>query len=240
MTLVPYRGRGLAKAVVVQALAESRAAGHDFTFLVATADDWPKQLYRKLGFVTAGSIWNFLAAGGTMMGGMCYALGSVLAILAVAAPLASAGHEQNRPAHVSWADKNHAFATDPFGKKWKCAPRGARSYVVTLCGDEQRWQALVDRLQRGRRDKGFDSLVEIFSVWRGPSRYGAFDLAGESDAGGGDVVYVLATAAEAGMRTTRSSTGCGTNARPTCRQERCARAACTSTRTTRNCLSYRR
>ena len=60
MTLVPYRGRGLAKAVVVQALAESRAAGHDFTFLVATADDWPKELYRKLGFETAGSIWDFL------------------------------------------------------------------------------------------------------------------------------------------------------------------------------------
>jgi len=60
MTLVPYRGRGLAKAVVVQALAESRATGHDFTFLVATADDWPKELYRKLGFETAGSIWDFL------------------------------------------------------------------------------------------------------------------------------------------------------------------------------------
>ena len=125
-----------------------------------------------------------------MMGGMRYALGSLLAILAVAAPLASAGHEQNRPAHVSWADKNHAFATDPFGKKWKCAPRGARSYVVTLCGTNSGGKRWWIAFSQEWRHKGFDSLVEIFSVWRGPARYGAFDLAGEGDAGGGDVVYV--------------------------------------------------
>lgn len=59
MTLEPYRGRGLAKAIVSRALAESQAA-HDFTFLVADADDWPKELYRKLGFEAAGSIWDFL------------------------------------------------------------------------------------------------------------------------------------------------------------------------------------
>ena len=60
MTLVAYRGRGLAKSTVTRALAESLAAGHDFTFLVAEAEDWPKELYRKLGFETAGSIWDFL------------------------------------------------------------------------------------------------------------------------------------------------------------------------------------
>ena len=60
MTLEPFRGRGLAKAIVTRALAESRAAGHDFTFLVAEADDWPKALYRRLGFETVGSIWAFL------------------------------------------------------------------------------------------------------------------------------------------------------------------------------------
>jgi ribosomal protein S18 acetylase RimI-like enzyme len=59
MTLEPYRGRGLAKAVVSRALAESQAV-HDFTFLVAEAHDWPKELYRKLGFESAGSIWDFL------------------------------------------------------------------------------------------------------------------------------------------------------------------------------------
>jgi ribosomal protein S18 acetylase RimI-like enzyme len=60
MTLEPFRGRGLAKAVVTRALVESGAAGNDFTFLVAEAEDWPKQLYRKLGFETVGSIWDFL------------------------------------------------------------------------------------------------------------------------------------------------------------------------------------
>ena len=60
MTLERFRGRGLAKAIVTRALAESRAAGHDFTFLCAEAEDWPKELYRKLGFETAGSIWDFL------------------------------------------------------------------------------------------------------------------------------------------------------------------------------------
>ncbi len=62
MTLEPFRGRGLAKAVVTRALAESRAAGHDLTFLLAEAEDWPKELYRKLGFETAGSVWDFLRA----------------------------------------------------------------------------------------------------------------------------------------------------------------------------------
>jgi ribosomal protein S18 acetylase RimI-like enzyme len=59
MTLEPFRGRGLAKAVVTRALHESKAR-HDFTFLVADAGDWPKELYRKLGFEAVGSIWDFV------------------------------------------------------------------------------------------------------------------------------------------------------------------------------------
>jgi ribosomal protein S18 acetylase RimI-like enzyme len=60
MTLARFRGLGLAKAVVTRTLAESRGAGHDLTFLLADEDDWPKELYRKLGFEVAGSIWDFL------------------------------------------------------------------------------------------------------------------------------------------------------------------------------------
>lgn len=60
MTLERFRGRGLAKAVVTHALDESRTAGHELTFLEADADDWPKELYRKLGFEIAGSTWSFL------------------------------------------------------------------------------------------------------------------------------------------------------------------------------------
>ena len=59
MTLEEYRNRGLARAAVSLALAESRKAGHDFTFLVANRDDWPKELYRKLGFDEVGYIYEF-------------------------------------------------------------------------------------------------------------------------------------------------------------------------------------
>ena len=59
MTLEGSRRRGLAKAIVTHALAESRASGHDFTFLLAEAEDWPRELYRKLDFEAVGSIWSF-------------------------------------------------------------------------------------------------------------------------------------------------------------------------------------
>jgi GNAT superfamily N-acetyltransferase len=59
MTLPDFRNRGLARAVVSKALAESSAAGHDLTFLLADYDDWPKHLYEKLGFDTIGAIYDF-------------------------------------------------------------------------------------------------------------------------------------------------------------------------------------
>lgn len=49
-TLEPYRGRGLARAVVLRAVEEARLAGCDLIFLHADEEDWPKQLYAKLGF----------------------------------------------------------------------------------------------------------------------------------------------------------------------------------------------
>jgi GNAT superfamily N-acetyltransferase len=65
-TLSPYRGRGLAGAVVVAALAAACSTGHDLAFLLAEERDWPKELYRKLGFETIGRIWDF--GGGTAAG----------------------------------------------------------------------------------------------------------------------------------------------------------------------------
>lgn len=53
-TLDAYRGCGLATAVVAKALEESVALGNDITFLTADDDDWPKDLYVKLGFDTLG------------------------------------------------------------------------------------------------------------------------------------------------------------------------------------------
>ena len=60
LTLLRFRNRGLARALVSHALAVSREAGDDLTFLVANRDDWPKELYRKLGFDEVGFIYDFL------------------------------------------------------------------------------------------------------------------------------------------------------------------------------------
>jgi len=62
MTLEPYRNRGLGRATVSHALAASREAGNDLTFLLAHRDDWPQELYRKLGFDEVGFIYDFVRA----------------------------------------------------------------------------------------------------------------------------------------------------------------------------------
>ena len=59
-TLPDYRGRGLARSLVLHAVAESHAADNELTFLVADADDWPQRLYEKLGFETVGRYARFL------------------------------------------------------------------------------------------------------------------------------------------------------------------------------------
>jgi len=46
--------------VVARALAEAYASGHDLVFLLADDDDWPKELYRKLGFHDAGHVYELL------------------------------------------------------------------------------------------------------------------------------------------------------------------------------------
>ena len=51
--LEEHRGRGLGRAVVQHALDEGRRAG-DLVFLEALADDWPRELYAKLGFAVVG------------------------------------------------------------------------------------------------------------------------------------------------------------------------------------------
>lgn len=61
-TLPEHRGKGLASAVVLCALAEARTGGHDLVFLVADADDWPQELYAKLGFDPVGQFYSFLRA----------------------------------------------------------------------------------------------------------------------------------------------------------------------------------
>jgi ribosomal protein S18 acetylase RimI-like enzyme len=53
-TLPEHRGRGYASAVVLRAVEAARAASAELVFLVADADDWPKELYRRLGFDEIG------------------------------------------------------------------------------------------------------------------------------------------------------------------------------------------
>lgn len=59
-TLEKHRSKGLATATVLRALHEAKAWGHELVFLVADADDWPRELYSKLGFEAVGMTYQFL------------------------------------------------------------------------------------------------------------------------------------------------------------------------------------
>jgi RimJ/RimL family protein N-acetyltransferase/N-acetylglutamate synthase-like GNAT family acetyltransferase len=52
-TLPRFRGRGLGRTVVQHAIDEAREA-NDLVYLEALADDWPRELYAKLGFDVVG------------------------------------------------------------------------------------------------------------------------------------------------------------------------------------------
>lgn len=58
-TLEEFRGRGLARAVVSAAIDEARARECDLIFIQADVDDWPQELYRKLGFDPVARDWFF-------------------------------------------------------------------------------------------------------------------------------------------------------------------------------------
>jgi RimJ/RimL family protein N-acetyltransferase/ribosomal protein S18 acetylase RimI-like enzyme len=52
-TLTRFRGRGLGRAIVQRAVDQARATS-DLVYLEALADDWPRELYAKLGFDVVG------------------------------------------------------------------------------------------------------------------------------------------------------------------------------------------
>jgi ribosomal protein S18 acetylase RimI-like enzyme len=60
-TLQAHRKRGYASAVILAAISEARKAGAEFVFLVADLEDWPKELYRQLGFDELGYYVKFIA-----------------------------------------------------------------------------------------------------------------------------------------------------------------------------------
>jgi ribosomal protein S18 acetylase RimI-like enzyme len=59
-TLEEHRGQGYASAVVIRAVREAQAAGADLIFLVADDEDWPKELYERLGFEIVGRSYKFI------------------------------------------------------------------------------------------------------------------------------------------------------------------------------------
>ena len=58
-TLEEFRGRGIARNVVLRAVHEARAAGADLVVIGADLEDWPIELYRRLGFDEVGRTWVF-------------------------------------------------------------------------------------------------------------------------------------------------------------------------------------
>lgn len=59
VTASPYRQRGYARAVVSAATRASLESGNEITFLVADDEDWPKDLYAKLGYEPIGRRYEF-------------------------------------------------------------------------------------------------------------------------------------------------------------------------------------
>ena len=53
------RGRGFARALVTRAVELARAGDHDLIFIIADDNDWPKDLYARIGFRPLGRLWLF-------------------------------------------------------------------------------------------------------------------------------------------------------------------------------------
>jgi ribosomal protein S18 acetylase RimI-like enzyme len=62
-TLKAFRRRGLARAACCAAIDAALAAGHEHVFIVADDEDWPKELYARLGFDAIGTPWCFTRPG---------------------------------------------------------------------------------------------------------------------------------------------------------------------------------
>ena len=59
-TLERFRGRGVARSVILRAVQAAREAGARHVFIAADEEDWPRQLYARLGFDQIGRTWEFL------------------------------------------------------------------------------------------------------------------------------------------------------------------------------------
>ncbi|MGH2924637.1 MAG: GNAT family N-acetyltransferase [Solirubrobacterales bacterium] len=57
-----HRNRGYGRAIVQAAVAASVERGDRLTFLIALIDDWPRQMYRRMGFEPLGTVHRFRLA----------------------------------------------------------------------------------------------------------------------------------------------------------------------------------
>lgn len=64
-TIVRFRNRGVARSVVLAACGAARAAGATRIFILADDEDWPKQLYERLGFDRLATDVGFLRSPAT-------------------------------------------------------------------------------------------------------------------------------------------------------------------------------
>jgi ribosomal protein S18 acetylase RimI-like enzyme len=60
VVLESFRGRGYGRAIVTAATHAALEASPDLLFIVADADDWPKDLYERLGYETVGALGVYL------------------------------------------------------------------------------------------------------------------------------------------------------------------------------------
>lgn len=60
VVLAPWRGLGYGRAIVAAATRAALEASPSLLFIVADADDWPKDLYARLGYETAGTLGVYL------------------------------------------------------------------------------------------------------------------------------------------------------------------------------------
>jgi ribosomal protein S18 acetylase RimI-like enzyme len=58
-TVPEARGRGHARALTTRAIELARDGGHELIFITADDQDWPKLLYKRLGFRPVGRRWQF-------------------------------------------------------------------------------------------------------------------------------------------------------------------------------------
>ncbi|MGO9341210.1 MAG: GNAT family N-acetyltransferase [Acidimicrobiales bacterium] len=58
-TVPEARERGYARMLVTHVTATARSAGKELTFILADDDDWPKNLYSRIGFERVGQVRMF-------------------------------------------------------------------------------------------------------------------------------------------------------------------------------------